>query len=94
MERVGHGQALGLIETRGLPAMIEAADAMCKAAVVSLTKWVQIDPALCTAVVRGDVAAVQAAVDAGTLAAARVGEVVHAHVIPMPWESLEGPLLS
>lgn len=94
MEKRGNRQALGLIETRGLPAMIEAADAMCKAAAVSLTKWVQVDPALCTAVVRGDVAAVQAAVDAGAKAAARVGEVVRAHVIPLPWESLEGPLLS
>ncbi len=94
MKTGGRGQALGLIETQGLPAMIEAADAMCKSAVVTLTKWVQIDPALCTAVVRGDVAAVQAAVDAGARAAARVGVVVRAHVIPLPWDSLEGPLLS
>ena len=88
------GQALGLVETEGLPAMIEAADAMCKAAVVTLTKWVQVDPAMCTAVVRGDVAAVQAAVDAGAAAASRVGGVVRAHVIPLPWDSLEEPLLS
>ena len=94
MDPKRRGQALGLIETEGLPAMIEAADAMCKAATVHLTKWVQVDPALCTAVVRGDVAAVEAAVDAGRQAAQRVGRVVRAHVIPMPWDSLEEPLLS
>jgi ethanolamine utilization protein EutM len=55
---------------------------------------VQVDPALCTAVVRGDVGAVSAAVEAGAAAARRVGEVVRAHVIPMPWDSLEDPLLS
>ena len=87
------GQALGLIETRGFIPMIEAADAMSKTAVVGLTKWVQIDPAMCTAVVRGDVGAVTAAVEAGAAAAGRIGEVVRAHVIPMPWESLEDPLL-
>ena len=94
MQSDERGQALGLIETEGLPAMIEAADAMCKTSAVTLTKWVQIDPALCTAVVRGDVAAVQAAVEAGAAAARRIGGVVRAHVIPMPWDSLEGPLLS
>ena len=87
------GQALGLVETRGFIPMIEAADAMTKTAVVGLTKWVQIDPALCTAMVRGDVGAVTAAVEAGAAAAKRLGEVVRAHVIPMPWESLEDPLL-
>ena len=88
------GQALGMVETRGFPAMIEAADAMSKTAAVTLTKWVQIDPALCTAVVRGDVGAVTAAVEAGAAAAGRIGEVVRAHVIPMPWDSLEDPILS
>ncbi len=88
------GQALGLVETRGLTAMIEAADAMTKTAAVTLTKWVQIEPALCTAVVRGDVGSVTIAVEAGARAAQRVGEVVRAHVIPMPWDSLEEPLLS
>ena len=77
-----------------MPAMIEAADAMSKAAMVTLTKWVQIDPAMCTAVVRGDVASVTAAVEAGTAAASKVGEVVRSHVIPMPWDSLEDPILS
>lgn len=88
------GQALGMVETRGFPAMIEAADAMSKTAAVTLTKWVQIDPALCTAVVRGDVGAVTAAVEAGAAAAGGIGEVVRAHVIPMPWDSLEDPILS
>ena len=87
------GQALGMVETRGLTAMIEAADAMTKTAAVTLTKWVQVEPALCTAVVRGDVGAVTAAVEAGARAAGRVGEVVGSHVIPMPWDSLEDPLL-
>jgi microcompartment protein CcmL/EutN len=87
------GQALGMVETRGFIPMIEAADAMSKSSVVGLTKWVQIDPALCTAMVRGDVGAVTAAVEAGAAAAKRLGEVVRAHVIPMPWESLEDPLL-
>jgi ethanolamine utilization protein EutM len=74
--------------------MIEAADAMSKTAAVTLTKWVKIDPAMCTAVVRGDVGSVTIAVEAGARAAQRVGEVVRAHVIPMPWDSLEDPLLS
>jgi len=87
------GQALGMVETRGFTAMIEAADAMTKTAAVTLTKWVQVEPALCTAVVRGDVGAVTAAVEAGARAAQRVGEVVCTHVIPMPWDSLEDPLL-
>jgi microcompartment protein CcmL/EutN len=82
-----------MVETRGFTAMIEAADAMTKTAAVTLTKWVQVEPALCTAVVRGDVGAVTAAVEAGARAAQRVGEVVCTHVIPMPWDSLEDPLL-
>ena len=83
-----------MVETKGLTAMIEASDAMSKTAMVTLTKWVQIDPAMCTAVVRGDVAAVTVAVEAGVEAAQRVGEVIRSHVIPMPWESLEDTLLS
>jgi len=82
-----------MVETRGFVPMVEAADAMSKTAVVGLTKWVQIDPAMCTAIVRGDVGAVIAAVEAGAQAARRIGEVIRAHVIPMPWESLEDPLL-
>jgi microcompartment protein CcmL/EutN len=83
------GQALGMIETRGLVAMIEATDAMAKAANVELIGWQQIGGGLVTAVVRGDVAAVKAATDAGALAAAKVGEVISSHVIPRPHESLE-----
>lgn len=71
-----------MIECRGLVAMIEAADAMVKAANVNLVGWEKIDAGIVVAIVRGDVAAVKAAVDAGTVAARRVGEVVSTHVIP------------
>jgi len=71
-----------MIETRGLIGSIEAADAMLKAANVDLISQEKIDGALVTVFVEGDVGAVQAAVDAGKLAAARVGELVSAHVIP------------
>jgi len=74
--------ALGMIETRGLTAAIEAADAMLKAADVRIVAMEQTDAALMTAQVVGEVAAVQAAVEAGRRAAARVGEVVSVHVIP------------
>ena len=75
-------EALGMIECRGLVAMIEAADAMVKAANVQLVGWEKIDAGIVIAIVRGDVAAVKAAVDAGTIAARRVGEVISTHVIP------------
>ena len=81
-------QALGMIETRGLVALIEASDAMCKAAKVELTGWDRVGSGLVTAFVRGDVAAVKAATDAGAAAAAKVGEVVSVHVIPRPHEDL------
>ena len=68
------GEALGMIETKGLVAMIEAADAMVKAAKVTLVGWEKIGAGYVTAVVRGDVAAVKAATDAGAAAARRVGE--------------------
>ena len=71
-------EALGMIECRGLVAMIEAADAMVKAANVRLVGWEKIDAGLVTAIVRGDVAAVRSAVDAGAAAGKRVGEVVDA----------------
>src|SRR5436305_13524535 len=74
--------ALGMIECRGLVAMIEAADAMVKAANVRLVGYERIDAGLVTAIVRGEVAAVRAAVDAGAAAGARVGKVVATHVIP------------
>lgn len=73
-----------MIECRGLVAMIEAADAMVKAANVQLVGWEKIDAGLVIAIVRGEVAAVKAAVDAGTVAARKVGEVVSTHVIPRP----------
>ncbi len=75
-------EALGMVECRGLVAMIEAADAMVKSANVHLVGWEKIDAGLVTAIVRGDVAAVRSAVDAGAAAAKRVGEVVATHVIP------------
>jgi microcompartment protein CcmL/EutN len=81
------GEALGMIETRGLVAMIEAADAMVKAAKVNLVGWEKIGSGYVTAMVRGDVAAVRA--DAGAAAARRVGELIAVHVIPRPHQSLE-----
>jgi ethanolamine utilization protein EutM len=81
--------ALGMIETRGLTALIEAADAMVKAARVELVGYIQIGAGLVTALVRGDVAACKAATDAGAAAAQRVGEVIAVHVIPRPHEDLE-----
>ena len=77
-------EAIGLIETKGLVAQIEAADAMLKAAHVSLVKQIQIGGAYVTTVIRGDVGSVRAAVDAGAAAAAQVGEVVSVHLIPRP----------
>jgi len=82
-------EALGMIETRGLVAMIEAADAMVKAAQVTLVGYEKIGSGLVTAIVRGDVAAVKAATDAGASAARRVGELVSVHVIPRPHSNLE-----
>jgi len=86
------GEALGMIETRGLVAMIEAADAMVKAANVRLVSWEKIGSGLVTAIVRGDVAAVKAATDAGAAAASKVGEVISVHVIPRPHSNLEDVL--
>jgi ethanolamine utilization protein EutM len=81
--------ALGLIETRGLVAAIEAADAMVKAANVRLVGREQIGGGLVTVTVRGDVGAVKAATDAAAAAAAKVGEIVAVHVIPRPHEEVE-----
>jgi ethanolamine utilization protein EutM len=86
------GEALGMIETRGLVAMIEASDAMVKAAKVTLVGWEKIGSGYVTAMVRGDVAAVKAATDAGAAAARRVGELVAVHVIARPHQSLEDVL--
>ena len=81
-------EALGMVETKGLVALIEASDAMLKAANVELAGWEKIGSGLVTALVVGDVAAVKAAVDAGASAASRVGEVVSVQVIPRPHEDL------
>lgn len=87
-ERPFMNDALGLLETKGLVAQIEAADAMLKAANVTLVKQIQIGGAYVTTVIRGDVGSVRAAVDAGSAAASRVGELVSAHVIARPEKSL------
>ncbi len=81
-------EALGMIETKGLVALVEASDAMIKAANVTLIGWQKIGSGMVTALVVGDVAAVKAAVDAGAAAAGRVGEVVGVQVIPRPHEDL------
>src|SRR5438132_11349536 len=83
-----HLEALGMIETKGLTALIEASDAMVKAANVTLLGWQKIGSGLVTAHVIGDVAAVKAAVDAGAAAAGRVGEVIGVQVIPRPHDDL------
>lgn len=85
-------EALGLIETRGFVAMVEATDAMVKAARVELVHYEKIGGGYVTAIVRGDVAAVRAATEAGAAAAAKVGEVVSVHVIPRPHGQLEDVL--
>ena len=85
-------EALGLIETRGFVALVEASDAMVKAANVTLVGYEKIGGGYVTAVVRGDVAAVKAATDAGAAAANKVGELVTVHVIPRPHGNVEGIL--
>ena len=84
--------ALGLVETKGLIGGVEAADAMVKAANVTLIAKEYIGAGYVTAIVRGDVAAVKAATDAGAAAARRVGELVSVHVIPRPHSNLEDVL--
>ena len=88
-ERHEIGDALGMVETRGLIGMIEAADAMCKTANVVFVGWQKVDAGLVTAIVRGDVGSVKAATDAGAAAARRVGELVSVHVIPRPHSEVE-----
>ena len=80
--------AIGLIETKGLVSLVQATDAMAKAANVQIIKRVQIGGGLVTTIVRGDVGSVRAAVEAGAEAASRVGELVSAHVIPRPDEAV------
>ncbi len=81
-------EALGLVETKGLIATIAATDAMCKAANVTMAGQVQIGGAYVTTFVRGDVGSVRAAVDAGAAAATANGELVSAHIIPRPEETV------
>lgn len=81
------GEAIGMIETRGLVGSIEAADAMVKAANVTLMGEERIGGGLITVIVKGDVGAVKAAVDAGAAAAKRVGELISVHVIPRPYQN-------
>src|SRR6187455_1147051 len=83
------GEAIGMVETRGLVGMIEAADAMVKTANVVFVGWQKVDAGLVTAIVRGDVASVKAATDAGAAAARRVGELVGVHVIARPADGLD-----
>ena len=86
------GEALGLIETRGLVGSINAADAMVKAAPVRLVRKEQVGGGLVTVMVRGDVGAVQAATEAGAEAARTVGELISVHVIPRPHTEVEAIL--
>lgn len=86
-------EAIGMIETIGYVGLIEASDAMCKAANVALVKQIQIGGGYVTTIVQGDVGSVKASVDAGADAANRVGELVSAHVIPRPHEGLVGVFL-
>jgi len=84
--------ALGMIETKGFAAMVEASDAMVKAAKVELVGFEKIGGGYVTAIVRGDVAAVRAAVDAGVQAAQMVGEIVSTHIIPRPHQNVDSAL--
>ena len=86
--------AIGLVETKGLIALVEATDAMAKAANVEIVKRVGIGGGLVTTIVKGDVGSVRAAVEAGANAASQVGELVSSHVIPRPAEGLMEVFLS
>ena len=81
--------ALGMIETKGFAAMVEASDAMVKAARVELVGYEKIGGGYVTAIIRGDVAAVKAALDAGARSAEKVGEVVSVHLIPRPHDNVD-----
>lgn len=87
------GEALGLVETKGLVGAIEAADAMVKAANVTIVGYEKIGFGLVTIMVRGDVGAVKAATDVGAAAATKVGELVSVHVIPRPHNEVEKVIL-
>ena len=88
-DEYGAVEALGMIETRSYPAMVEAADAMVKAAKVELVSYEKTGGGYVTAVVRGDVAAVKAAVEAGARGAEKIGELVTIHVIPRPHANVD-----
>jgi len=85
-------EALGMIETRGFAAMVEASDAMVKAAKVELVGYEKVGGGYVTAIVRGDVAACRAATEAGKRSAERIGEVVTVHVIPRPHVNVDQSL--
>lgn len=85
-------EALGMIETRGFVGAVEAADAMVKAANVSLVSYNKVGAGLVTVLIRGDVGAVKAATDAGAQAAQRIGELISVHVIPRPHNDVENVL--
>jgi microcompartment protein CcmL/EutN len=85
-------EAIGMIETRGFVAMVEASDAMVKAAKVELVGYEKTGGGYVTAIVRGDVASVRAAVEAGLKAAEKVGEIVSTHVIPRPHANVDSAL--
>jgi carbon dioxide concentrating mechanism protein CcmO len=87
-------QAIGMIETKGLVGLVDASDAMCKAASVELLKLVEIGGGFVTAIVRGDVGSVRAAVDAGAVACRGVGELIAVHVIPRPHDGVFDGFLS
>ncbi len=82
-------EALGLVETKGFVGMIEASDAMAKAAKVRMVGYEKVGSGLVTTICRGEVGAVRAAVDAGAAAAQKVGEMVSIHVIPRPHDDIE-----
>ena len=87
-----NSDALGMIETKGFAAMVEASDAMVKAARVELIGFEKIGGGYVTAIVRGDVASVKAAVDAGVQAAQKVGEIISSHIIPRPHANVDSAL--
>lgn len=86
-------EALGMIETKGFVGLVEASDAMTKAANVEIIKRIEIGGGFVTALVKGDVGSVKAAVEAGAAAAAKIGELVSSHVIPAPHAALKGVFL-
>ncbi|MDD5674409.1 MAG: BMC domain-containing protein [Chitinivibrionales bacterium] len=81
-------QAIGMIETKGLTALVCGTDAMCKTATVELSGWKKAGSGLCSCYIAGEVAAVKAAIDAGAMAAGAVGEVVNAQVLPRPHDDV------